>query len=158
MQGIESLLYLDRCPTFVVYLRYTFFEINPTANAAQHFVTGAKHAVEQLKLLIQQFIDTHISRIAFIQKINHHDIELLPVAVAAPYSLFNALGIPRHVVIDDKGAELEVDAFGSRFGGNHDGSLVSEVIYNSCPPVRRGRTCDFGCTLVLVHPCTINGR
>ena len=48
--------------------------------------------------------------------------------MAAANALFNTLGVPGEIVVYHKGAELEVDAFGGGFGGDHDCGLVTKPV------------------------------
>jgi hypothetical protein len=52
---------------------------------------------------------------------------LLTVTVAATNALLNALWVPRQVVVHHEGAELEVDAFRARLGGDHDVPFLPEI-------------------------------
>ena len=42
-------------------------------------------------------------------------------------TLFDSLGIPGQVVVDNQRAELKVDALSGGFRGNHDAGMVMEV-------------------------------
>ena len=44
-------------------------------------------------------------------------------------ALFDALGIPRQVIVDDQIAELEVDTLGRRLGSNQDRSFVTKILH-----------------------------
>ena len=48
------------------------------------------------------------------------------MATADP--LLDALRVPRQVVVDDQRAELEIHAFCSRFGREHDRRVVAEML------------------------------
>ena len=55
--------------------------------------------------------------------------------MAAANALLDTLRVPRKVIIDDQRAELQVQAFGCGFGGNHYISLMLEIIDGGCTPV-----------------------
>ena len=55
---------------------------------------------------------------------------LLPVAMAASDALLHALRVPRQVVVDDKRAELQVDAFRASLRADHDLGFGTKVINN----------------------------
>ena len=50
--------------------------------------------------------------------------------MAAANTLFNALGVPWKVKIDDEIAELKVEALGCCLRGDHDGCVIAEVVNN----------------------------
>ena len=64
-----------------------------------------------------------------VEEVHDDDIMLLAVAVAAADALLDALGVPRQIVIDDEGAELEVDALGAGLRRDHDAALLAEVVH-----------------------------
>lgn len=64
------------------------------------------------ELFGQELINTLISGILLIQKVDNYPIELLAVSVASAASLLDAMGVPRQVVIDHQVAKLEIDAPG----------------------------------------------
>lgn len=125
--------------------------------APQHLVGGAEYAAEQLELLVEQLVNPHVGGIGFVEKIDDHDIEVLPVSMAPPDALFDALRIPRHIVIDDQRTELQIYSFGGSFGGYHNGRFVAEIIHDSRPLVGRSRAGDFRSTLVPLFPRLVNG-
>ena len=63
-----------------------------------------------------------------VHKVDHHHVVLLAVAVAAANALFDALGVPWQVVVDDQRAELQVDALGPGLGGDHDAGRFFEML------------------------------
>jgi serine protein kinase len=89
-------------PAVLVDVGDATLEVHTGANRAEHFVAGPEHALEKLKLLRQQFVHTGICLVAAIHEVDHHDVVLLPVAMATPDALFDALRIPRQVVVDDQ--------------------------------------------------------
>src|SRR5690606_1901620 len=120
-----------RVTAVLVDLGDAALEIDTGADGAQHFVARTKLGVEELDLLRQQFGDALVRLVAEIDEVHNHHVVLLTVAVAAPDALLDALRVPRQVVVDDERAELEVDAFGSGLGGNHDFAPLLEVL-NQC--------------------------
>src|SRR6266699_4689647 len=67
------------------------------------------------------------------EEVDHHHIVLLPVAMAAADALLDALRVPWQVVIHHKGAELEVDTFRAGLRGDHDLTLLAEVLHECRP-------------------------
>ena len=106
-----------------------FFKIYTRFNGAQHFVAAAKDAVKKLKFFREELIDTLIRFVLLVEEIDDNDVMLLAVPVAAANALLDALRIPGKVVIYNQRAELEVDAFGARFGRNHNAAFFSEIIH-----------------------------
>ena len=80
----------------MINLGYTLLKIDTIADRTKNFVGSTKHAVEKLKLLIEQFINSDIGCICLIEKVDNNDIEILTVAVATSDALLDALRIPRH--------------------------------------------------------------
>ena len=52
----------------------------------------------------------------------------LTVAMAAADALLDTLRVPRQIIIDHQGTELQIDALRPGLGGNHDAALLAEVI------------------------------
>ena len=127
-------------------------EIHARPNGAQHLITRAEHAFEQLKLLGQQFIDAFVGFILSVQEIHHHYVMLLSVAMTAADALLDALRVPGQIVVDYEGTELQVNAFRSGFGGNHDAALFAEVIHQSRAHVGSLGTGQPISALVLFQP------
>ena len=133
--GVEFLLKLVkleldllRRAAFLVDGGDAFLEIHARFDGPEHFVAGPEHAAEEPELLVQQFVHPLVGGVALVEEVDHHHVEFLAVAVAAADALLDALGIPGQVVVDHQIAELQVDALGRRFGGDHDGRFVAEVI------------------------------
>ncbi len=76
-----------------------------------------------------------IGVISLIEEVDHDHVMLLAVTVTATNSLFDALRIPRQVVVHDQRAELQVDALGCGFRRQHDGCFVSEMLNQRCPRI-----------------------
>jgi hypothetical protein len=62
-----------------------------------------------------------------VEHVEDVTIPLLAVAVDAPHALFQAVGVPRQVVVDHQAAELEVEALAGGVGGNHHLHFVPEA-------------------------------
>ena len=77
----------------------------------------------------------------------------LGVARASPTDpLFDALRIPRQIIVHHERAKLKVDAFRASFGGNHDATFLAEIIHE-----RRAHIGGLGAgnsirTLMLLSP------
>ncbi len=115
-------------------------EIDTGLDAAQHFVGGTEDAVEEVELLGEQLVDAAVGLVALVEEVDDDDVVLLPVAVAAADALLDALRVPRQVVVDDQRAELQVDAFGRRLGGDHHGGIVAEMLDQCRAAVDGART------------------
>jgi hypothetical protein len=62
-------------------------------------------------------------------KIDHHHVILLAIPVAPANPLLDALRVPRKIVVDYQGTELEINSLRSCFGSNQDGSLFAKAIH-----------------------------
>jgi len=51
--------------------------------------------------------------------------------MASTDTLFNTLGIPRQIVVNNKRAELKINTFRTGFSGDHDSAQFAEVINQS---------------------------
>ena len=69
-----------------------------------------------------------IRMISIIQKIDHNNIVLLSITVAASDSLLNSLRVPWKVVVHYQRTELHIDTLCSSFGGNHNLSLITKIL------------------------------
>ena len=91
-----------------------------------------------------------------VEEIDHHHVELLAVAVAAADALLDALGVPGQIVVDHQIAELQIDALGRGFGGDHDGRVVAEMIHQGGAHVGAGRAGDAVGAGVLRQPALVD--
>src|SRR6185369_242227 len=107
-------------PTRLINVGYALLEIYAGTNRAEDFITRTKHALEKLKLLRKQFIDSLVSFVLSIQEVDDHYVVLLSVAMTTANALLDPLRIPRQVVIHHQRTELKINSFGARFGRNHD--------------------------------------
>jgi hypothetical protein len=87
-------------------------------------------AIEQLELFAQQFEHSLVGFVAAIQKIHHDDIVFLTIPMAPTNPLFDTLWIPRQIEVHHQRAELQVDAFGGGFRGDHDGCSITKILDN----------------------------
>ena len=95
-------------------------EVHAGLDGAQHLVRGAEDAVEEAELLAEQLEHAPVGLVALVQEVDDDHVVLLAVAVAAADALLDALRVPGQVVVDDQRAELQVDAFRRRLGGEQD--------------------------------------
>jgi predicted dinucleotide-binding enzyme len=72
----------------------------------QNVVGRIKDSAEQVQLLAQYLESKPMRLIVPSDEIDHCDIALLAVPMAAPDALFDALRVPRQVVIDNGLAKL----------------------------------------------------
>ena len=75
-----------------------------------------------------QLVEQHLQHAALASaggdEVDDHHVAPLAVAVDAPQALFQARGIPGNVVVDHQPAELQVDAFPGRVGGDEETGAV----------------------------------
>lgn len=116
------------------------------------------HSAEELELLVQEFINPDVSRISFIEEVDNHNIELLAIAVAAANALLNALRVPGHIVVDNQGAELEINTLSSCFRCNHNGGLIPKIVHDGGTTVSGKGTGDLGRAFVFLEPFVVDGR
>ena len=109
--------------------RDAFLEIHAGLDGAEHFVAGTKNTFEEFEFLGQKFEDPLVGGVFAIQKIHHHHVVLLAIAMATADALLDALRVPGQVVIHHQGAELEIDALRARLGGDHDAALLAEIVH-----------------------------
>ena len=99
-----------------------------------------------------------IGVIPFINEVDNYHIVFLAIAVAAADALLYALGIPGQVIVDYQGAELQVDAFGGGFRGDHNVGGIPEILYQCVAFIRRGGAADPPGIFVFFHPFFVNPR
>ena len=80
----------------------------------------------------------------------------LPETVDAADALFHALRVPWQVVVDQHGAELQVDTFCGGFGRNHEPATLAELIDQGFAPVSGRDTGDQVTAFVLFEPGLID--
>ncbi len=73
-------------------------------------------------------------------------------------ALFYALWVPGQVVVDNKGAELQVDALCSGLRGDHDLGFVPKVLYEGRADVHDTRAGRATRLAIGLHPALIDGR
>ena len=115
-------------------------EVDAGLDGPKHLIGGAEDAVEEAELLAQQLEHAAVGLIAFVQEVDDHHVVPLPVAVAAADALLDALRVPGQVVVDDQRAELQVDAFRRRLGGEQDRRLIAEVLDERGAHIHGART------------------
>ena len=130
-------------------------KVHARFHGAEHFVTGPEHAVEEAELLVEELVYAHVGGVLLVEEIHYHHVELLTVAVAAPDALLHALRVPGQVVVDHQIAELQVDALGPGFGGNHDRRSVMELVDQRRPHVGSCRTGNDVFSLVPFQPVAV---
>ena len=111
-----------------------------------------------MELLVQQFIDADIGRICLIEEVDDHNIELLAVAMAASNTLLNALRVPGHIVVDNQGAELEINTLSSCFRCNHNGCFVPEIVNDGCTAIGGEGSSHLRRAFVFLEPFVVDGR
>src|SRR5262249_6289493 len=71
-------------------------------------------------------------------------------------TLFDALWIPREIVIHHQITELQIDTFGGRLRGNHDGGFIAEILHERCALVSRRRIGDVIGASMALEPRLVN--
>ena len=82
----------------------------------EHRVGGVEDLAEEVELLGKDVEREALRNVAGCQEADDGDAALLAVPVDAADALLDALRVPRQVVVDDRVAELEVQALGAGFG------------------------------------------
>ena len=85
------------------------------ARLVQHDVRGVEDLAEEIELLAQDLEREAVRFVVLRDEVDHRDVALLAVPVAAADALLDALRVPRQVVVDDRLAELEVQPLRARF-------------------------------------------
>ena len=71
-----------------------------------------------------------------LEKVHHDHVVFLPETVdAADACCSTRLRVPGQVVVDQHGAELQVDTFCSGFGSDHETATLAELIDQGFAPV-----------------------
>ena len=99
----------------------------------QDRVGRVQHAAEQFQLLAQNLECQAVGLVVARDEINHGDVALLAVPVAAADALLDALGVPGQIVIDDGLAKLQVQALRARFGADQNFGTRSELMHQRQP-------------------------
>ena len=157
LERFEGSINFRRCAALLINGENALFKIDAGFNTAQDVVGGAKDAAEQVEFLGEQFQHTAVGLVAFVEEVDHHDIMLLPVAVASADALLHPLRIPGQVVIDDQRTKLDIDTFCGGFGGNQDAGLIAEVFYQRGANVDVAGACNTACASIGRQPVLING-
>jgi hypothetical protein len=84
-----------------------------------------------MELLVEKLKHAFVGFIPLVEKIDDNHIVLLAVSMAAPNALLDSLRVPWQVIVDHKRAELKIDTFRGRFGGDKDLCMVPEVLNQS---------------------------
>ena len=128
---IERGLDLVRLAALLIDRADALLEIDAGLNRPENLVARAEHAFEEFEFLREQLIDAFVRFVLAVEEVDDHDVVLLAITMAAPDALFNALGIPGQVVIDDERTELEIDAFRASLGRDHDPAFVAEIVHQA---------------------------
>src|SRR5687767_3817522 len=75
----------------------------------QDVIRRVEDFAEEIELLAQDLERQLMRLVVTRNEVDHRDVSLLAISVTASDALFDALGIPRQVVIDDGLAELEIE-------------------------------------------------
>jgi hypothetical protein len=58
--------------------------------------------------------------VVFVDKIAYYNVMYLAVPMTSSYSLLNSLWVPWQIIIEYQITELQIQAFGARFGRDED--------------------------------------
>src|SRR5687768_537743 len=94
-------------------------------------IRSVEHLSEQIEFHRQDFEEKELGLVVLGEKVDDGDRVFLAVTMAPPDPLFNALRVPRQVVVDQRLAELKVQALGAGFGGDEDRRSRLELV-NQC--------------------------
>ena len=119
----------------------------------KHFADDIEDAVGQNRAHLLQLFQQALKDAAFDDglaflglrrdEIEGVTVALLPDAMDAAKPLLQARGVPRQVVVDHQPAELKVDAFAGRFGGDADLLRGAELLLGALALVRIHAAVDF---------------
>ena len=140
----------------LVDLADPFLDVDARFERPQHIVGGSEDPVEELEFLVQQFKHPQVGLIRPVDEVDDHHVVLLAIAVAAADALFDALRVPGKIVIDHQRAELQVDPFGGRLGGDHDGGGGGELFHQGGPHVGRGGPAECVLPGVPLQPLAVD--
>ena len=156
LQVIEGVLYVLGGLAAVQDVGNRLLKVEPIFDLAEHFVAGAEDTLEQVELVLKEFEDALLGEVALVGEVHDNDVVLLAETVSTADALFHALRVPWEVVVDDHRAELEVDAFRRRLGGDHDRAFVAEVVHERLAPIGSKDAGDDVAALVLLEPGLID--
>ena len=161
MQRIEGGFDLLGLPTGVVDLKDAFLEVEAAFDAAQHFITCAEHAGEQIEFLSEQFQHALVGLVAGVEEVDDHHVVTLTVAVATANALLDTLRIPRQVIVNYECTELQVHTFSCSFSRDHNLSagavVLPKMINQGSATINLRRASNSVCSLVLFQPTLIDG-
>ena len=99
----------------------------------QHLVRGVEHGPKQLQLPAQDVEREALRRVVPGQEVDHHHVSHLTVAVAAADALLDALRVPGQIIVDDRVAELQVQALRARLRRDQDPRTLLELVHEREP-------------------------
>ena len=104
----------------------------------QDMVGRVEDPAEQIQLLAQNLKGQPMRLVVPGDKVDHGDIALLAVPMAAPDALLDALRVPRQIVVDDRLAKLQVQPFCAGLGAHEHLRARAELVHE-CKPHGRPR-------------------
>ena len=156
-EGLESAGDVFGVAALLVDIEDLAFEVDAGFDSAEDIVGSAKYAAEEVEFLFEEFMNAAVGLIFLVEEVDDNDVMFLAIPVAASDALFNALGVPGEVVVDDERAELEVDAFGGGFGGDEDLAIVAEVFKDGGADIDQSGTRGAAGGLVGFEPALEDG-
>ena len=87
-----------------------------------------KTPLKRLNFSAQKLVNTAVGFVALVEEVDDDDIVLLAVPMAPTDALLDPLRVPGQVVIHHERAELQIDALGRRFRGDHHRGIVPEML------------------------------
>ena len=99
----------------------------------QDVVGRVEDLAEQIELLAQDLEGQPVRLVVPRDEVDHGDVALLAVPMAAADALLDALRVPRQIVVDDRLAELEVQPFRAGLGADEDLRTRAELVHEREP-------------------------
>src|SRR6266446_6234375 len=99
----------------------------------QNVVGRVKDSTEQVQLLAQYLKCQPMRLIVPSDKVDHGDITLLAIPMTASDALFDALRVPRQIVVDNGLAKLQVQPFCASLGADEYLRTRAELVYEGKP-------------------------
>ena len=99
----------------------------------QNVVGRVKDSTEQIQLLAQYLKGQPMRLVVPSDEVDHGDITLLAVPMTAPDALFDALRVPRQIVVDNRLAKLQVQPFCASLGAYEHLRTRAELVHEGKP-------------------------
>ena len=101
--------------------------------SCKYGVGRVEHPAEQIQLFAQNLESQLLRLVVAGNEINHGNVALLTVAMAASNALLDALRIPGQIVVDDRLAELQVQTLRAGLRADQDSRTGPELVHERQP-------------------------